>query len=336
MIVLLMAAVASSHQLTPFMMISSLSVLAVFGGLRPRSLPVVMAVVTGAWIVYGAAAFLQDNLPSMLRSIGQLESNASANFLNLSHASRGQAVVARIDRALTASVLGLAALGAFLRWRRGVRDLTPALLLAAPFPMLAANSYGGEMVFRVYFFALPFAAFLIAWLVRSGGRLRARGRQGVALLLSLALLGGLLFSYYGKERMYHFSRDEVAATRYVYSVAPRGAEIISITTNYPFAYRDYERYRYLLLGFEPARSRTELLADPAAKLADLMADPKFPTTYLVLTQSQAAEADMTGVVPAGSVARIEDALRASHRFRASFSRSTARVWELLPTARSRR
>ncbi len=330
-VALIMATVASSHQLTPFMMISSLSVLAIFGGLRPRTLPVVMAVLASGWIIYGAAAFLTDNVPSIIRSIGQLESNTSATFINLSHASAGQALVARIDRVLTASVFALAAAGAVRRWRCGLHDLTPVLLMAAPLPMLAANPYGGEMVFRVYFFALPFAAFLIASLLCAGTPPSGRRHKAATVVLSVLLLAGLLFSYYGKERMYHFSPDEVAATRYIYSAAPRGAEIISITTNYPFAYQDYERYRYLLLGLEPSRSRSELLADPARKLANLMADSKFPTTYLLITQSQVAEADMTGIVPAGALGRIEAALRASRRFRTSFSRPTARVWRLVAT-----
>ena len=32
----------------------------------------------------------------------------------------------------------------------------------SPLPLIVANSYGGEMVFRVYLFALPFVAFFAA------------------------------------------------------------------------------------------------------------------------------------------------------------------------------
>jgi hypothetical protein len=203
------------------------------------------------------------------------------------------------------------------------------LLLASPVPLLAVNDYGGEMLFRVYFFALPFAAFFIAALVyprtRSGSGLL---RTVASIVLSCSLLAGLLFAYYGKERMYHFSRDEVAASEYVYKTAAPGSLVVSITTNYPWAFRNYERYDYVWLGEESPTFRLALLRDPAGVIGGILADPRHATGYLVITDSQIADVTSSGLLPAGSVQGVEVSLAKSPRFVELFHGPHASVWAL--------
>ena len=328
-LVVVMAAIASSHQLTPFMTILALTALVLFGRLRRRSLPLIMAALTIGWLVTGAAAFVRSNLPDIVASFGRIEGNASSTLIDLSKASSGQVFVARADRLLTGFILLLGLAGALWQWRRGRRPITASVLFAAPFSLLAASSYGGEMLFRVYFFALPFAAYFAATLVFGDRRPRPSAlRSLAALAVSGLLLAGLLFAYYGKERMYHFTNDEVQWADAVYGRAPAGAEMISFTVNYPWAFRDYERYSYLFLSLEPRQSTEDLLRRPVDKLAELIADPTFTTTYLVVTQSQIAEADMTGSLPRGSIQRMERELAASGRFRTLVNTRGARVWIL--------
>src|SRR5207244_12314144 len=140
--------------------------------------------------------------------IGSPEGNANATLLNLASASAGMRHVALVDRALTAFVVVLAIGGAVRRVRAGFVDLSALLLAFVPFLMIPANAYGSEMLFRVYFFALPPMALLAAacflptpdsW---RSGRVRLLAAGASALLVA-----GLCVAYYGQERLNRFTKD---------------------------------------------------------------------------------------------------------------------------------
>lgn len=339
MVLLLFAVIASSHQLTPFMTILAVTALVVFRRCSARGLPTVMIVLTVAWIVYMAEAFLRGNLYWIVESIGQAGRNANANLIDLSHVSAGMKVVAFMSRALTATLWGLAVLGCIGRLRRGYRyrDWPMLLLAIAPFPMLASNSYSGEMLFRVYLFALPFMAFFAAALLYPAPTAGTTRRTLAATVaLSGLLLVGLCFAYYGKERMYYFSRDEVAAATYLYDVAPAGSLLLDGTWNHPSAFRNYEQYTYTSLVLQPSgspvplRQQAALRAHPAAVIADLMANSRYRASYLIITRSQKADVDMMGWMPAGSLDRIERALEQSRQFRVIYANRDATIFTLAP------
>ncbi len=232
-----------------------------------------------------------------------------------------------MDRVLTLFVWLLAVLGAGRLWLRRRLDPAPVLLLLAPVGMLAANSYGGEMIFRVYLFTVPFAAFLAASLLSPRAGTRPAWLWTVAAFLASAmLLTTFLFAYYGKDRMYHFTPAEVRATGLLYDTAPRGSRLIAITSNLPWGLRNYDKFTYLWLGLEPAASRTKLVDHPVEVVADLLADSRYRAEYVLLTRSQAAEIDATGLLPAGSIGRIERAMTDSGRFDVAYRDADAVVF----------
>src|SRR5262249_51764198 len=161
----LMVVIASSHQLTPFMVISSLMALVIFRLCWLRGLPLTMVVLTVTWIIYLANAFVEGNIHWVILSIGRLTNNVESNLVDLSLTSPGQRFVALAGRGLTVALWGMALLGGLRRLYNGFWDLACALLILSPFLMLAGNSYGGEMLFRVYFFSAPFMAFFAAALL---------------------------------------------------------------------------------------------------------------------------------------------------------------------------
>ena len=193
------------------------------------------------------------------------------------------------------------------RLRHGYRDLAALLLLVAPFPMLVANSYGGEMVFRIYFFMLPFAAFFAAALVFPSPEAGASpGAPALALLVSVGLLAGLCVAYYGKDRMYHFTANEVAAAEYLNANARAGSLWIDGTWNWPVNYRRYEQHDYDSLVSLPKLAR-EALAERPVDVVERLADHS-TEAYLIITHSQKADVDMSGVLPAGTLDRVEQAM----------------------------
>ncbi len=332
MLTLIFIVIVSSHQLTPLLVIVSLALLVGFQIITLRSLPILMLVLTATWFMYMAEPFMNHSLYWIVRSIGRFLGNFGANFINLADASPGQALVALIDRTLSALVAIMALYGFSRRVRRGRWDLPAILLLLAPFPLLAANSYGGEIVFRVYLFALPFLAFFAAAALYPSPQAGRRQRTAVlSILLSLVMLVGLLFGYYGKERQYYFTQDEVAATEFIHNIAPAHSLLIDGAWGYSLQHQNYEDYDYLSLISMLVEDREDLIAAPVDFLSPIM--ESYPTAYLVLSRSQKAAIDMTGAMPAGSLQKIELALLESPKFKVIYRNPDAAVFVLASQTR---
>jgi hypothetical protein len=309
LVVAMCAVIVTSHQLTPLLLLIVTAALAVGGQTRLRGLPIIVGAMTVAWLMTFGRPFLNQNLYWIVDSIGTLGGNAMAPG-HLADASRGMVIDAWGDRLLSAALIGLALAGAVRRVRAGFVDLVAGALVVCPVALLAANSYGGEILFRVYFYGLPFLALFAARAFFPTAHSGRSHRTTVAFgAVALVLLAGTCLAYYGKERMTRFSKDEVQATRWLYDTAPVGSLMVSATFDYPWAWHGYERYEYLGLTLEPVKSRRRLLKQPVATLARLMEG--HPAAYLVITSSQDAAVDMSGILPAGSLPRIERALRRS-------------------------
>ncbi|GAA1168001.1 hypothetical protein F4556_001104 [Kitasatospora gansuensis] len=330
-ILLLEAAIVVSHQLTPLMLLCALTALALPRRNRRAVLPALagLLVLTGVWYATVARPFLSANLSDFVAGLTSPEGNIVSGLAGLGAAAPGQVVVAWVDRGLSATVILLAAAAV---WRQPwVRRTGLPLLAVAPMPLLVANSYGGEMIFRVYLFALPACAFLIAALLRAG---RLPGLRSVtSVAVALALLGGLFFGYYSKENMNYFTPGEVTAARRMIALAPAGAVIVSVTGNVPGGVDRYDLHPRVQLTQESRETQRLLLADPIAGLvlATSFAEAGTPA-YLILNRGQAAECYLTGVLPADTVARLGSALDGAPRFTVVFRNDDAVVYRFVPHA----
>lgn len=358
MLILIMTiyVIASSHQLTPLMLFSALSVLVIFQVTRERSLPILVAVITTTWIIYMTVGFLDANLAWVVQSIGTFGHNFNSTLINLSMVSAGQRFIAVMDRTMSASIWILAGLGLLRRLRSGTWDLPAMLLAISPIPLLVLNSYGGEMLFRVYYFGLPFVDFFAASLLYpSLNAGRSWRTPTMAVVLSLLLLTGFLFAYYGKERMYYFSPQEVAAANYLNKNAPKGALIVDGSWDWPLQYENYEFYNYLSIASLSKSDRLKVINDPVGVLSQWMDDiptqdkvvaggqkvyipapptgtgdtDDYPAAYLIITKSQEAHIEMTGLMPAGTFVKIEKTLEQSGRFKVVFQNQDATILKLV-------
>ena len=331
-VILSMMVIVSSHQLTPVVMISTVALLALFQVTNARGLPLLMAVLTVGWIVYFATPFLQGHLSWIADSFGTLFGNFSSGLVNMAGVSEGQVLVSWMDRGLSASVWLLGLVGSVRRLRRGHWDLAAVLLALAPLVMLAANSYGGEIIFRVYLFGLAFVSFFVAaiWYATPTSGTSWRTPVTTALVTCL-LLVGFLFSYYGKEHQYHFSPQEVQAANYLLDVAPRGSLIVDGVWNWPWDFKNYEFYDRYTLGSVSIAERKRALANPVSFVRRLMLG--YPMAYLVITSSQKAIIDETGKMPRGSLDTIEQALEHSPSFEVVYSNRDAKIFILAPSVR---
>jgi hypothetical protein len=294
------------------MLVLGLGALVIFQRISLRSLPVLIAVISVSWVVLFAVGFLRGNLYWVVDSLGTLTTNTNTNLINLSQASHGQQVVARIDRTLTAGVWLLGTLGfARLALRRRL-DLSAGVLAVAPFAMLGATSYGGEILFRVYLFSLPFFALLATGIFypdrESGGSPLATVASG---LVSAALIAGLLVAYYGKERQNYFSKSEVQAAQVLYGKATHRSLLVAGVNDYPWAFTHYEDFSYLSLADLAPADRRRVIATPAETIVSIARHDHVPCAYVIIAASEKATVDMTGVMPPGSLTAIERRLSRS-------------------------
>ncbi len=310
------AVVATSHPLTPIVLTAALCGLALFGVLRVRTLPLIMGGMTVGWFVTGARTYYFSNSTSIFQGFGSFSSNVSSNLVQLSHVDPAQQVISQMGRLQVAIVALLAVCGLARRLRHGNWDAAAAVLLVCPIVILVGGNYDGEALFRVFLFALPFAAFFMAELLYPS---REAGRRWItpvfAIAISAVVLVGFLFAYYGKDSWSYFTNNEVRAAETVYDHAPPHTLIVEGTHDYPNQFRDAERFTYTTLETEPKQSIEGVLKDPVGTLSSWLADPRYQQVYLIITRAQKEQIDAIGPLPKGSLSRIEAALLASPRFK---------------------
>ncbi|MFD9459551.1 glycosyltransferase [Streptomyces sp. NPDC060027] len=308
LVVVIAAVIVSSHPLTPLLLISALVVLSLPRRNRRVVLPVLAStvVLTAVWDATIARPYISENLNDFLGALLKPDTNVVSGLAALGTAAPGHVVVAWVDRGLSAAVFLLAAV-AFLA-RPWVRRTGLPLLVAAPLPVLAANAYGGEMIFRAYLFALPAASLLIAALLLDRGR-GPRLHVAAVYPLLLALLAGLVFGYYGKESANYFAKDEVAAGRFVAATSPPGSTIVSLTSAVPGLYLRYDENAQVQLDEQDIGDRRRLVEDPVKGLAGFVqrATPQQPA-FIILSRAQAADIYQRGVLPADTMRRMDSAL----------------------------
>jgi hypothetical protein len=332
----LFAVIAVSHQLTPWAVVAATAVLAALGRCRPRVLPLALAVLAAGWLWLAWPSLVDLHVLGDLGNLGR-----NGQVVDLSNQSEGRVFVATVARALSGLVWLLALVGGVRHWRSGPWrasrwGLVTAALALVPFSIVAAQSYGGEILFRVYLFSLPWTALLAAgafFPVRGAARGRAGAVRTAAALTATGsvLVAGLLVAYFGLERANHLRPGEVAAARRFYQVAPPGSFLMLVASNFPTRldarYPEHPGYGYdpSLLALPRFQDRLLGPADLDAVVYELGG---YRDAYLMVSTSQADYAELFDLAPPGAVERLERALLASPRFRVVYRNADATLLRL--------
>lgn len=319
-LVTIFAFIAYSHQLTPFFLSGALLGLVIVNRLSARSLPVIFGVMTVAWVSYMTVPFLQGHVASLLSEVGKLGDTVGTNVVQRIQGSRDHQLIVTTRLAFTLAVWGMAALGALVRFRDGHRDVSLIVLALAPVPLVGLQSYGGELVLRLYLFTLPMAAFFMAGLVY--GRPVAvppRLRQGIAAVAAMGLIFMFFVTRYGNERADLMTSAEVRAVEHLYAIAPPGSLLVAVSNNLPWRFQDFERYTY-----EPDSDITYF--GQIGTIASVLDDPRYASSYFIVTRSQGAFAEVFGGVPPGAWGQFVAEIRASPLFREVYRNSDAEIF----------
>lgn len=349
--------VVFSHPLTPFFVLASVTGLVVFRRCFPYWLPIVMAIITAAWILLMTRAFLAGHLSWVTGGIGQLTSIFSTNVSSRVSGSPQHTLIAKIRLLTTAIVWGLALFCCIRRIRQGHRDANAILLAIMPFPLLIVQPYGGEVLLRIYLFSLPLMAYFIASLFYTESAIDSHQNTGknanfgaffarmrtpfasprlVTLCivgLNLLLLGGFLFTRYGNERQDYMTFAEVAGVRHLYSIAQSGSVFIEGTDGTPWQFQDYEKYDTFALTDS---MQTAIANLDVTSITEFIRSQKYTHAYLIFTRSQEATLESTYGFPKGTFARLEHAMLVSGQYKQLYWNRDAQILQFLEASGGRR
>lgn len=321
-------AIAVSHQLTPIMTLVAIASLRLTRSIRVWWPLFAMAAFMAAWGLGPARSFLLENIEGVINEVGGLDSNLNNNLVAPELFNQAQLRISQVARLLSAAMVGLAGLGWLRRRKYRLPTKWVLVLAGAPAGMVLVSSYGGEVLFRAYLFALPFAAFLAAswWFPDEAVPHRRLGRVSLAAVM-VTLVVGLLIADFGTDNRQVFNEDEVAAADFVFENAQPGALIIEGSRDYPRQHRNYEQFVYLALDRSRPDTMEGLLEDPAERLAGWLSDTtKYNSGYIIITQSQRRSVTALGTLLSPTLDVIEQSLLDSDLFEVVFEAGDARVF----------
>jgi hypothetical protein len=331
---LIVAATVTSHQLTPFAMLASVAALVLLGRCSFRALPTIVLVLTVAWVLFAADAYVSGHVEQLKEDVGQLGAVLSSNVGSRVSGSPDHLLIARL-RLATAGLLWLLALVAVVRQlRHGTARLGSHIALAAaPFGLVLMQAYGGEIVLRVYLFSLPFVAVLVTSLIPLRTGRRAALRVSAYVVVALALAGNFLATRYGNERIAQFTAGEVETVKRLYDTAPRGALLIAPNPQLPwqFARIGEHRYRTLDSALDVDAEDPVLRRDGLARAIERLAGSS--PAYVVVTRNTREYERLFGRPEWGTIAQLERSLTASGRFARIYASADGEIFALRPPRR---
>lgn len=325
-VIIVFAVMVGSHQLTPFAALISVTALVAARRCAARGLPVLMTVVVVTWVAFMTGAYLASHLSGVTSGLGDLSKNAEANIGNRLRGTPEHLFVLRVRLAMTAGLWVLALLGALRRFGHRHRDVACGVLALAPFSLLAMQSYGGEILLRIYLLSLPFVAFFAAAFFFPLHRSEASRAKTVQVgLITVAMLVAFFFARYGNERANQFTSSEIQAIDHLYSISPRGSVLVAGSENVPWRSRHYADYRHRTLT-----ALAEQRQQPLPRLEDvasLVMERPDRRLFVLITRSQKAHVELLGIWPPESLDGLESQLAGSPLFKLVFANRDATIFE---------
>jgi len=335
-LLLIFGLIVFSHPLTPFFTLLSVFLLTILRRCRPFLLPILMLGMTALWdfTVAGSYIFQHYNL---LASLGHLLNNVPTSITSgklsgdpLYH------VISTMRLSMTVLLWLLAFLGGVKRLRQGNKDITLVLLAIAGLPMIAGQSYGGEMLERIYLFTEPFMCFFAASLFFDNSLVVAHRlarshttfswKTATIFVVNLCLLGSFFFTRYGDERVDYVSYGEWNAVQHLYQVAPANALILAGWNYAPLYFKDYTKYdiQFLNNAYPEAVVNTN-----ANGIIDLIENEGSRPSYIIFSQEEQVYATSYNGLPGDTLQRLETHLLQTGKFKLLYRNSDAQILQFV-------
>ena len=324
LVLVLFGAIVVGHQLTPVAVILVTVALVVLCGMEVRTLPLSMIVLLAAWVIYMATGYLAGHIADLVSPLSSPGGNVNENVGQRIAGSDQHLLVVRLRLLATAGLWLLAVAGAIRCARRGRLELAMLAVLIPPFLLPVLQPYGGEILLRVFLFALPPIAYLASGLVFPTTE-AGRSRRAMILAIGLTCVAtvAFLFTRYGNERIDYVSPGDKAAVAFLYRTAPPGSVLIGGSWNIPWMYRDYERNTYVSIQSFAAWEKAQ--TDAAPLVREIAAEHPEIGAYVIVTRGSIAEQHMLGDFPAGLLEKSTAALRRAPGVRVLYAKDGTTV-----------
>jgi hypothetical protein len=334
---LVYAVVATSHQLSPYIVAMSATGLVVLGLIRPvRVVPILLGIAVLYLLPRHQVAdnyglFNGFNLFHNVQGVGPVLGTTA-----------GRVFSAHVVQLVAVAVWGLAGLAVLNSRRRLGPVAVPAVVGFAPFGLLLAQSYGGEAIYRVYLFTAPWCAYLIASMVlrwRWRWVPRAVGLPGAAVALTGAMLA-CLQGEHGQLVFDQFSRAEVEAANFIYTHAPLHSSVVMTIDNFPTRLTaDYPLFRGGPNGdvslVEDADLEAHTLTDADLPVIDSFFRAREPdSAFLVISPAMAHFAHFFGYLPDGAIDNLRTTIAKSPNFVLYYRNLDVVIYRYMPSADS--
>lgn len=232
-LLLLTTALIVQHQLTPVALILMLFGWALTGRTRHRWLWLGATIVFITWFAFGAYDWWTGHLQILIDGLGKPSQALSSG---VSSRVRGNPDYAKLQmlRIAWSGFFGLCGLLGWFLVSSRVSRATTAIAVVAPASLVLGQSYGGEVVLRVFLYASPIlAALTAAALVDIARRIRlsATAFAAVGLLLIVGASGIIGTTARGVNVAFERTPSDVLqASRNLLAIAPSGATIRPLAT----------------------------------------------------------------------------------------------------------
>ncbi|GID31285.1 hypothetical protein [Paractinoplanes brasiliensis] len=324
----LFAAIIVSHQLTPVLMMVPLFALTILGILRPR---VFLAGLVALMLLFFVPRLGSVNSQYSLFSFDLL-SNASGN--SASWNTPEQEFSATVSRALALGVWLAALIAVFLTRKRLGRVLTPALIGFLPMVTLVAGNYGGEAIYRVFAFSMPFVGLLIGVLWAGKGRRGVPAMLASGVMLAVLLLAGLQ-GLQGQLMVHQVRATDIEAAQYFYANAEPGSGLVLVAPNFPTKLEaNYGEFNKGHVSVD-----ISLIGDPlftgninGTRLPDIetyIRAMNYPTNYLVVSDAMDDYTDYFGTADDNAMQSLDSALRASANWQVFYQAPGVAIFKLV-------
>lgn len=323
-VVVLMGAMAGSHQLTPFFTFFALTMLIVLRRTYLYGLSGLSLLLTTTWIAFMTTAYLSGHLNGLLEDLFAVSDVVAQNVAERTQVdvSAARQLVLNFRLLSTLGVWGLAGLGALRLFFARRLSLSAPALAAAPFLILALQSYGGEGLLRVYFFALAPMVLLVAGLFYSQNPVRPHWlTTASSTAAALLLVGAFLFTRYGNEKMDFMSNNDMQGMQRLYDLAPPNSLVLTYAWNGPQLFREVEQHTFYLVQDDYPDLTPE-------DLAVTLADPRHEASFLFTSRAGAAYGELFKGLPLGWQTALEDDLTASGYFDIVYENPDFRIYTL--------
>lgn len=304
LVLMLAVALVTQHQLTPVALIIALGSWSLLGCTRHRGLWFGVAVAFAAWFAFGAYDWWTGHLQILVDGLGKPDQALASG---LADRVRGDATYVAMQR-FRIGWSGLLALGGLVGWLllRGRFPLAAAAVpVIAPVSLVLGQSYGGEMVLRVFLYASPMFAVLTAHALLQGlDRVTGlRAAAGAVLAAVLAMAGVMGITARGVNVAFERTPSDVlASARELLAVAPDRSTV-----------RPLALEGSLRVGRVGELRQPNSVVDPeASEFTNLI---RQSPDYVFLTSTREAYERIVNGAPEGYFARIAEQLENSGRYR---------------------